>query len=181
MGPRAAKAQQAVLTCEGRERRFLPTAEAGGFHAAIPMDEDHREVAGATCLVVEPPDPPVERWRPVAGYEGLYEVSDAGRVRSLTRTIRGRIEGTRRRWPGRVMTPEQTRYGTLAVQLCRDGVIHKRMVCELVLEAFALPVPAPRRRGRHRNGNRSDNRLANLEWGNRLVPPSVSLREVTRV
>jgi hypothetical protein len=135
------------------------------------MNEDHREVAETPCLVVEPPDPPVERWRPVAGYEGLYEVSDAGRVRGLTRTIRGRIKGTWRRWQGRILTPERCRSGTLAVQLCRDGTIRKRAVHDLVLEAFATPVPMPRRRGRHHNDDRADNRLPNLEWGPRLHLP----------
>jgi len=135
------------------------------------MNGDLREAAGTTCLAAEPPDPPVERWRPIPDYEGLYEVSDAGRVRSVPRTIPGRIKGTRRQWPGRLMTPDRSKYGDLSVQLCREGTIRKRMVRDLVLEAFAPPVPVPRRHGRQRNGDRANNRLSNLEWGDRLYLP----------
>ena len=114
---------------------------------------------------------PAEQWRPIIGYEGIYEVSDAGRVRSLPRIVGGRLPGSKRQWAGRVMRLDANPRGRLAVQLSCEGVLRKRMVHELVLEAFTgLPAP-PGRDGRHRNDDPSDNRIENLEWGTRLREP----------
>lgn len=92
-----------------------------------------------------------ERWRPVPGYRGRYEVSSAGRVRSL---LAGRV----------VVGGKDDGYRHL--DLFRDGRRLTRHVHVLVLEAFR----GLRRAGqvsRHLNGRRGDNRLANLRWGSR--------------
>jgi hypothetical protein len=113
-------------------------------------------------------DLPDERWRPIAGFETSYEVSDAGRVRSLARTItrgyRART-GLRQPVPARVLRPSQNTSGTLKVTLCRPG--HggplTRAIHLLVLTAFIGPRP-PGHTGRHLNRDRTDNHLANLAW-----------------
>jgi len=96
-----------------------------------------------------------ERWLPVVGYEGLYEVSDLGRVRSL-RPPRGRP---------RVAKGGRTSRGYLAASLSdpRKRKATPRPVHHLVLEAFVGPCP----RGwlcYHRDGDIANNRLDNLYW-----------------
>jgi hypothetical protein len=94
-----------------------------------------------------------ERWLPVVGFEGLYEVSDLGRVRGLRRS------GT----AGRILAPAPLgRY--LAIKLCRDGVNKWHRVHRLVGEAFLGPLP-PGQHTRHGPGGALDNRLANLSYG----------------
>jgi len=110
-------------------------------------------------VAVPPLDVP-EEWRPVVGYEGLYEVSDQGRVKSLPRT-------TGRRSPEYVLTPKlhDSKKLYLDVHL-RDaaGRPHTRKVHHLVAEAFIGPRP-PGQIVRHGLGGPSDNRLANLRYG----------------
>lgn len=98
-----------------------------------------------------------ERWRPIAGFEGLYFVSDLGRVRSERRY----------RVSGRIMTPSEAGKGYRKVALCRRGEkpVH-RYVHELVLEAFVGPRPASMDAA-HNNGQRDDNNLTNLRWDSR--------------
>jgi hypothetical protein len=100
----------------------------------------------------------VENWLPVIGYEGLYEVSDLGRVRSEPRT--GTYGGLL------AMTPRGSGY--LSVHLSAGGRQRRRAVHLLVLEAFAEPRPAGQV-ARHGPGGKLDNRWpANLCWG---TPP----------
>lgn len=99
-----------------------------------------------------------ERWAPVPGYEGFYEVSDRGRVRSLDRWVR-RGGGTQF-WRGRVLR-QQERTGYRAVTLQRDGRRTFR-VHRLVAMAFVGgdgPVC------RHLDGNPLNNSADNLAWG----------------
>lgn len=105
-----------------------------------------------------------EAWKPVVGYEGLYEVSDQGRVRSLPR--RGRGNRAARVYGGQLLRPGKMVRGHLSVALSRDNRAASRSVHALVLEAFVGPCPGGQE-VRHVNDNPSDNRLANLEYGTR--------------
>lgn len=108
-------------------------------------------------MATENPTP--ERWLPVRGYEGLYEVSDLGRVRSLDRIVSGP-----RTWRGRILTPTLNNVGYLGVMLS-DGIrgVVLRRVHRLVLDAFCRP-PRPGEQANHRDFNKTNNRLENLEW-----------------
>lgn len=104
-----------------------------------------------------------ELWRPVIGYEGSYEVSDLGNVRSLDR--RDRLG---RRIAGVLMKP--TSKGTaphLKVELSGgpDGRV-TRLVHRIVLEAFDGPCPEGQE-CRHLDGDANNNRRTNLRWGTR--------------
>ena len=100
-----------------------------------------------------------ECWLPVIGYEGLYEVSDLGNVRSLHRSCRPRLRGD-------LLTPAPTGGASprLCVVLYKDGAKKTRLVLHLVLEAFIGPRP-PGREACHGPGGALDNRLVNLSWG----------------
>ncbi|WP_375292188.1 NUMOD4 motif-containing HNH endonuclease [Sphingomonas melonis] len=103
-----------------------------------------------------------ERWLPIVGYEGLYEVSDLGRVRSLDRRdSRGnRIKGCMRKLG--VM-----KHGHLNVTLCKGGKMETRNVHRVVLETFEGPCPDGME-CLHRDGVASNNHLTNLRWGTSL-------------
>lgn len=108
----------------------------------------------------------LERWLPVPGYEGVYEVSDLGRVRSLTRYIRhssGSPKIHRGRHLNRVPSDKSNPKSYLRVGIGRDGKLRARDVHALVLEAFVGPRP-PGMQCCHYNGNPRDNRLSNLRW-----------------
>jgi predicted XRE-type DNA-binding protein len=114
-----------------------------------------------------------EVWKPVVGFEGLYEVSDHGRVRSLDREVwRLSRAGRRYVWlrPGQVMKPYRQpdgkpwkRYWQIRLR-DRVGVDHHKHVHQLVAEAFYGPCP-PGQQVRHGPGGMLDNALANLSYG----------------
>lgn len=112
----------------------------------------------------------IERWRPVVGFEGSYEVSDHGNVRSVTRRIlvRGRpgVPDYHRLQSGKVLKPLLTNGTHLHVHLGtgRRGQQRIRPVAVLVLEAFVGPRPHPDWHGCHNDGDPYNNRLSNLRW-----------------
>src|SRR5258707_113471 len=98
----------------------------------------------------------IERWLPVPGYEGLYDVSDRGNVRSHHKT-----KGRRKN--GMLMAPAMSA-GHLMVSLVRDKKRRSWPVHQLVLMAFAGPRPAGME-SLHGPGGNLDNRLSNLRYG----------------
>jgi hypothetical protein len=105
-----------------------------------------------------------ECWLPVVGYEGSYEVSDHGRVRSVDRLVRSGRGQNRIR--GRVLRPWRCTGGYLQVSICRDGQRRALKVHHLVLEAHDQLRPTGAE-CRHMNGSPEDNRIENLAWGSR--------------
>jgi hypothetical protein len=106
-----------------------------------------------------------ERWLPVVGYEGFYEVSDLGRVRSVDRYVATGIGHRPSFRRGRVLkTGTGTKYGHMHVNLWANGSGVSRDVHQIVLTTFRGPRPA----GmviRHLDGDTANNRLANLAYG----------------
>jgi len=100
-----------------------------------------------------------EKWKAIPGYEGWYEVSDCGRVRSLERTTR---HGRKRKQ--HVLRAGLSTNHYPKVDLSRDAEHCTRMVHQLVLEAFVGPADEGMQ-SCHRNGVRQDNRLCNLYYG----------------
>lgn len=94
-----------------------------------------------------------ERWLPVKGFGGRYEVSSRGRVRSWAKNQKGRV-----------LKPQTTRKGYQRVNLYGPGGDSEyRVVHRLVLFAFVGP-PPPGHETSHLNGNPADNRVENLSW-----------------
>lgn len=105
-----------------------------------------------------------EEWRPVLGWEGHYEVSNRGRVRSVNRTVRT-MTGAIQTRSGRVLTQFVRKSGHYAVSLYGPNKRRKQIDAHiLMLEAFVGPRPADCV-ARHMNGDPSDNRIENLAWG----------------
>lgn len=101
-----------------------------------------------------------EQWRPVKGCEGLYEVSDQGRVRSVDRVI-SQKNGSTKRLRGHMLKPFTDWSGHYFVRLGRTRLSSVHL---LVAEAFI----GAREDGcvvRHLNGDPSDNCLSNLAYG----------------
>jgi hypothetical protein len=94
-----------------------------------------------------------EIWKPVIGTGGKYEVSNQGRVRSHARS------------ETLTLSANVNSRGYLIVHIYyQKGIRTSKTVHSLVLEAFAGPRPGKDYDANHKNGNRCDNRLENLEW-----------------
>lgn len=102
-----------------------------------------------------------EIWKPVPGFEGKYEVSNHGRIRSVMRVVMSK-NGRAKHLKGRVLRPGRRPCGHLTVAL--SGKSHHAHI--LVLSAFVGPRP-PGMETRHLDGNPQNNHLSNLRWGSR--------------
>ena len=104
-----------------------------------------------------------EIWKDIPGYEGCYQVSNLGQVKSLP--------GGRRK--GQLLRPGEASNGYLTVALWKDGKVRSFTVQSLVISAFVGPQPG----GfyiRHKDDCRQNNRLDNLCYGT----PSENFRDV---
>ena len=99
-----------------------------------------------------------EEWRAVVGYDGSYEVSNRGRVRSLDRFVP--VQGRAGRFlRGRFLRSRRSKWYDVVEVAGRSLTVHR-----LVLESFIGPCP-PRHLCRHLDGDPKNNRLENLRWG----------------
>ena len=101
-----------------------------------------------------------EIWRPIVGYEGLYEVSSYGRVRSLDRYVKGK---SYRLHKGKVLSPGKNSRGYLSIVLSYNGKHKVITVHRLVAEAF-LPNPDNLPEINHKDEDKTNNRVDNLEF-----------------
>lgn len=108
-----------------------------------------------------------ENWTPIKGYEGLYEVSDFGRVKSLQRTTtikNKRGETYTRRHKEKILAQTlDGRSNYLQVMLCKDGKGKKHLVHRLVANAF-IKNPLSLQEVNHIDEDKTNNFVDNLEW-----------------
>lgn len=102
-----------------------------------------------------------EIWKDIPNYEGFYQVSNYGRVKSLSRIINHKSTG-------KVISKEKilkphTHYGYKNVLLSKNNEKKYKKIHRLVAETF-IPNPNNLPYINHKNENRSDNRVENLEW-----------------
>ena len=106
-----------------------------------------------------------EIFKPIAGYEGFYEVSNLGRVRSLDRIVE-HFDGVKRLLKGKFMVPRQdVTYGYMRVSLSKNHCRNLFFVHRLVAQAF-IPNQDPEHLTiiNHKDEDPSNNRADNLEW-----------------
>lgn len=96
----------------------------------------------------------METWKAIAGYEGLYEVSDQGRVKSLDYNHTGLYK---------ILKPKNNGCGYFQVGLYKDGHAKQLFVHRLVAEAF-IPNPNNLDTINHKDEVKTNNAASNLEW-----------------
>lgn len=100
----------------------------------------------------------MEIWKDVVGYEGLYQVSSEGRVRSVEH-----VDFLGRRQKEKIRRVTLNKNGYAYVNLRKDNLIKNKLVHRIVAEAF-LPNPKNLETVNHKNEVKTDNRVVNLEW-----------------
>ncbi len=104
-----------------------------------------------------------EVWLPVQGYEGLYEVSNLGNVKRLSRISKNSL-GRDTRLPELIMKPiESKKQGYFRIGTSKDGRHKMNAVHRLVALAF-IPNPENKPQVNHKDGDKGNNKLDNLEW-----------------
>lgn len=107
-----------------------------------------------------------ERWKDIRGYEGLYQISNNGEVKSLGRQITLFGKGPKSRVmyrKDRILKNGIDNAGYKYVNLAKNGVNKTVSIHRLVAEAF-LSNKKGLRDVNHKNGDKLDNRVCNLEW-----------------
>ena len=99
-----------------------------------------------------------EIWKDIAGYEGLYKVSNKGNVYSVERK-----DSMGRKWGGRTLKPMHDKNGYLTVALYENGLGKNKKIHRLVSEAF-LPNPNNYPEVNHIDEVKDNNNVNNLEW-----------------
>lgn len=103
-----------------------------------------------------------EIWKDVKGYEGLYQISNFGIVKSCARIII-RNNGTNLTLSGKVKTPSTTKNGYYYVALWNRNK-HKHALLHRILSIAFIPNPENKKEVNHKDGNKKNNSLENLEW-----------------
>lgn len=98
-----------------------------------------------------------EIWKDIPNYQGLYQVSNYGKIRSLDHYSNNHF------YKGRVLKPYGNGKGYLLVKLCKNGHIKAFQVHRIVANAF-LPNRNKKLQVNHLNENKKDNEVTNLEW-----------------
>ena len=108
-----------------------------------------------------------EVWKDVLGYEGFYQVSNLGRVRSIPRVTVRIGRKTKRKFVnkqlGKTLKPGWQKSGHLFVNLCKNNKVKIFRIHRLVLETFIGSCPN-NKECCHNDGNPANNRLENLRW-----------------
>lgn len=104
-----------------------------------------------------------ELWKPIENYEGLYEVSNKGNVRSLDRDVQYKKTDFTMKITGIDLKPNVLKKGYLQVGLSKSGKLKSMLVHRLVMNAFS-PTTNENLQVNHIDGNKENNEVSNLEW-----------------
>lgn len=103
-----------------------------------------------------------EIWKPIPGYEGLYEVSNMGRVKSLERDV-PTLNKKPIHKPEKILEPNFIGNNRGIVGLCKNGKVQTKIISRLVAEAF-IPNPENKPCVDHFDTNYMNNKVDNLSW-----------------
>lgn len=105
-----------------------------------------------------------EVWKQIKGYEGHYDISSHGRVRSYNQTYRTDIKNNQKvTRKGRILKANILNTGYCQVALYKKGKCKKKAVHRLVGKAF-VPNPENKPQINHKDGNKTNNHYKNIEW-----------------
>lgn len=111
-----------------------------------------------------------EIWKDIKGYEGLYQISNLGNIKSLERTVYKKVDVLHKKGKSfrykvkeKIIKPSYDRKGYQMVRLSKDGKAHTLKVHRLVAQAF-IPNKNNYEQINHINEVKTDNYVENLEW-----------------
>jgi len=111
-------------------------------------------------------------WKPVIGYEGLYEISEYGDVKSLNYRNRNQIK---------ILKIYKTNKGYLTVSLTKNKKSKNIKVSKLVLSTFLGPSPSSKHECAHNDGIKENNHISNLRWVTSKENSEDQIRHGTKV
>src|SRR5699024_1112448 len=105
-----------------------------------------------------------EIWKPVSGYEGVYEVSNLGRVKSLSRHKACGHKGSKPQITEEcLLSIREDRYGYKRVKLSKNKKSHLKYLHRILAKEI-IPNPEGKPQINHKDGDKGNNSLENLEW-----------------
>lgn len=105
-----------------------------------------------------------EIWKDIPDYENIYQASNLGRIRTAPNKITHTIRHGIRKWKVRILSNRGNQKSGLRVSLWKNGKSKDWLVARLVTITFFGKPTAEANTVNHKNGNRLDNRIENLEW-----------------
>ena len=109
-----------------------------------------------------------ERWQDIPGYEGFYQASSLGRIKSVHRIIDSVSRNGNRYKKSvqeRIMSGGKNSWGHAMIILCREGITKPHLIHRLVLKTFIGPCPNGMQSRHFPDDNKANNCLDNLQWG----------------
>ena len=106
-----------------------------------------------------------EFWADVPGFEGLYQASTYGRIKSLEKRVKSG-ENRTILYRERIKQPRKLKEGYLKVQIWKDGISYEKFVHRLIAETFLPVFNTDFKEINHKSEVKSENQVWNLEWCN---------------